>query len=37
VRFNVFEGEKGVEEANFSRFSGEGEKTKAAFSSTGIS
>jgi hypothetical protein len=37
VRFYVFEGEKAVEAANLTCFSGEGEKTKAAFSPTDIS
>jgi hypothetical protein len=37
VRFDVFEGEKAVEAENFSHFSGEGKKTKAAFSPTGFS
>jgi hypothetical protein len=37
VRFDVFEGEKAVEVTNFTHFGGEGKKTKAAFSPTGIS
>jgi hypothetical protein len=37
VRFDVFEGEKGVEAANFTRFGGEGKKTKAAFAPTDTS